>query len=190
MQPRELIDYLGILSRMKINTRHVWTTDSRQESVADHSWRLTIMALLVAGEFPSIDTEKLLKMCLIHDFGEAVTGDIPSFLKTKQDEEKEALAIADMLERLPGKISNEFKMLFTEISERKTTEAKIFKALDNMEACISHNESPLETWLENEYTENLVYGVENAAFSEYLIILREVIKNDSLQKIENAGTQG
>ena len=142
------------------------------------------MALLVAGEFPQADMDKVIRMCLIHDFGEAVTGDIPAFQKTRQDEENEDLAIENMLKLLPEDLASQFNDLFLEMSQLSTLEAKLFKGLDNLEALVSHNESSLDTWLPLEYTENLIYGTENVAFSEYLKELREEIKKDSIQKIE------
>jgi len=183
MQARKLIEFLGIIGKLKINTRHIWAVGGRQESVAEHSWRLSVMALLVADEFPELDIDKVIKMCLIHDFGEAITGDIPSFYKTKENREVEDLAVADMLGHLPEDTADEFAGLFAEMAELETGEAKLFKALDRIEACISHNESPLDTWLELEYTENLTYGTENAAHSEYLKELREEVKKDSIRKI-------
>ena len=183
MQPAKLIEFLGILGMLKRNTRHVWSANGRQESVAEHCWRLAVMALLVADEFPQIDNEKVVKMCLIHDFGEAITGDIPSFLKTKQDEEKEDIAIAELLKHLPEDTAKEFAALFKEMAELTTAEAKLFKALDKLEAIVSHNESPLDTWLELEFTNNLTYGIEDVVFSEYLTKLREELKKDSVRKI-------
>ena len=183
MQPRQLINFLETIGKLKSNTRHVWNVSGRQESVAEHCWQLSVMALLVVEEFPDVDIEKVVKMCLIHDFGEALTGDIPSFYKTKQDEETEDLAIADLLKRLPENTSNEFSELFKEMAELRTPEAKLFKALDNLEAIVAHNESPLETWIELEFTENLTYGTENVAHSEYLKELKEELKKDSIQKI-------
>ena len=186
MKPRDLIDFLGIIEKLKCNTRHSWTSSGRQESVAEHSWRTAVMALLVADEFPDTDVNKVVKMCLIHDFGEAVTGDIPSFLKTDQDEEKEALAIDHLLRSLPDSLQSEFRQLFDEISQLSTAEAKLFKALDNLELLISHNEASLDTWIPLEYTSSLTYGIENTAFSDYLITLREVVKTDAIRKIEKA----
>ena len=183
MQPRDLIEFLSVIEKLKCNTRHSWTSSGRRESVAEHSWRLAVMALLVANEFPEVNIEKTLKMCLIHDFGEAITGDIPSFYKTKQDEEKEDEAIADLLGLLPESISREFEALFSEMSERNTPEAKLLKALDNLETLVSHNEAPLDTWLPLEYSKNLTYGTENVAYSEYLKALKEEIKQDALRKI-------
>jgi len=184
MQPRELIDFLGVIGNLKNNTRHVWNASGRRESVAEHCWRLAVMALLVSGEFPEADINKVVKMCLIHDFGEAITGDIPSFYKTEHDREKEDAAVSDLLHHLPGDLSEKFAGLFTEMAGQSTDEAKLFKALDRLEAIISHNESPLETWLELEYTENLTYGTENVTFSRYLTELKELIKQDSIKKIE------
>lgn len=185
MQPRKLIEFLNIIEKMKCNTRHSWTSNGKQESVAEHSWRVAVMALLIADEFPDVNIEKVVKMCLIHDFGEAITGDIPAFLKTKQDEEKEDCAIAYLLDLLPEHIADEFAGLFSEISKLNTPEAKLFKALDNLEALISHNEAPLNTWLPNEYSDNLTYGTENVAYSAYLRTLKEEINQDSIEKIAN-----
>ena len=185
MQPRQLIEFLGIIGKLRHNTRHVWNADGRQESVAEHCWRLPVMALLVADEFPDVDITKVVKMCLIHDFGEALTGDIPSFYKTKEDEDKEDLAVASLIDRLPEGIADEFSSLFAEMADLKTPEAKLFKALDNLEAIVSHNESPLDTWLELEYEANLTYGDDKVAYSEYLRELREELKKDSIRKIED-----
>ena len=184
MQSRQLIEFLGTIGQLKSITRHVWENNGRQESVAEHSWRLAVMALLVAGEFDGLDIDKVVKMCLIHDFGEAITGDIPSFYKTNDDRKKEDIAVSDLLHQLPGDTAAEFNALFMEMAELKTPEAKLFKALDRLEAIVSHNESPLDTWLELEYTENLTYGTENVAYSEYLKVLKEELKNDSIRKIE------
>ena len=147
------------------------------------------MALLVADEFPEVNIEKVVKMCLIHDFGEAITGDVPAFIKTKEDEEKEDLAIADLLKLLPENIASEFGKLFSEISEFSTAEAKLFKALDNLEAIVSHNEASIDTWIPREYSENLTYGTKNTAYSEYLQMLREELLRDSVKKIEESAHQ-
>ena len=74
MEARRFLDALSVAERLKDVTRHSYTSGGRRESVAEHSWRLTLMAYFVSDEFPDIDHEKLLKMCLIHDLGEAFTG--------------------------------------------------------------------------------------------------------------------
>ena len=143
------------------------------------------MAMLCRDEYPHIDMLKLLKMCLIHDFGEALTGDVPAFYKTKHHELEENRAISKLLQTLPDNYREELSALFCELKELKTDEAKLCKALDKMETLISHNESPLDTWLELEYEKNLTYGAENVEWSEWTKQLKQQIKKDSLEKINS-----
>ena len=97
MKQREFIEFMNIIENLKCNTRHSWTSSGRQESVAEHSWRLAVMAMLCKNEYPELDTDKVIKMCLIHDFGEAITGDIPAFLKTEDNEKAEDVAVSSIL---------------------------------------------------------------------------------------------
>lgn len=184
MTQRELIDFLGVIGKLKINTRHCWTTQDRQESVAEHSWRLALMPLLIADHYPDVDINKVVKMCLIHDFGEALTGDIPSFFKTESHEETEQKATEKILSMLSDPVKEEFTALFDEMEAMESQEAKLFKALDNLEAVVAHNEADISSWIEMEYTENLRYGNETAKFSEYTRKLREILTEDGIEKIK------
>jgi putative hydrolase of HD superfamily len=129
-------------------------------------------------------------MCLIHDFGEAVTGDIPSFYKTADHEETEARAVRELVRELPTPMATEFIALYDEMDALETPEAKLFKALDNMEAVVSHNEASLDTWIPLEFSENLVYGEENAAWSDWTRGLRARLKADSEAKVAKAVAEG
>ena len=183
MDARTLIDTLAIAGRLKDTTRHCYTPGGRHESVAEHSWRITLMAYWISDEFPEANLEKLLNMCLIHDLGEAFTGDIPSFEKTEVNEEREAELLFKWMKSLPEPFATEMMELYREMEERKTLEARIYKALDNMEALISHNESDIQTWLPLEYDLQMTYGNDKVAFSEYLTELRDMIREDSREKI-------
>lgn len=185
MEPRKLLDALHTAERLKDATRHCDTSGGRRESVAEHSWRMTLMAYLVSDEFPEIDLCKLLKMCLIHDLGEAFTGDIPAFQKTDANERREEKLLSDWVAGLPEPYAGEMAALYREMNARETTEAKIYKALDNLEAVIQHNEADIATWLPLEYDLQMTYGVDKAAFSPYLSALREMVRQDSIEKIKN-----
>ena len=185
MNITQYITFLNAIEKLKCNTRHSYTSSGRKESVAEHSWRLSVMAMLCADEYPEIDINKVIKMCLIHDFGEAVTGDIPAFVKTETDEAEEEKAVQSILSMLPDDYKNELTELFSEMNELKTDEAKLFKALDNLEAVLSHNEADISTWLPREYEENLTYGTKKCEWSQWTKMLREELKNDSERKIEN-----
>ena len=189
MKPREYIEFLNKIEKLKCNTRHSWTSNGRRESVAEHSWRLSVMALLCADEFHELDIDKVVKMCLIHDFGEAVTGDIPSFYKTAEHEKAEESAVKSLLSSLPLPMKEDFSAIFDEMNALETPEAKLFKSLDNLEAVVSHNEADISTWIPLEYEENLVYGQKNCEWSEWTRELREELRKDSVKKIEEEGNK-
>ncbi len=107
------------------------------------------MALLLRNEFPDVDINKVVNMCLIHDLGECFTGDIPTFIKTDAEREIEDSLLQKWVNSMPTEVSNDLTALFSEMEAQKTAEAKIYKALDKLEALIQHNESPLNTWSEN-----------------------------------------
>ena len=184
MNPRTLLDILQVAGRLRDTTRHCYTPKGRHESVAEHSWRISLMAYLIADEFPQADMNKVIKMCLIHDLGECFTGDIPTFDKTDADRVTEEQLLNNWVQTLPEPIRSEWSALFAEMEERKTLEAKINKSMDSLEALISHNESELSTWADHEYDLNMVYGYDKVTFSEYLTALRDEIKADTVKKIE------
>ena len=186
MDGRKLLNALTVAERLKDTTRHCYTSGGRHESVAEHSWRLALMAYWVSDEFPELDMNRVIKMCLIHDLGEAFTGDIPTFEKTAQDEQKETQLLFLWAHNLPEPFGSEMCELYQEMDARKTPEAKLYKALDNLEAVIQHNESDIKTWLPNEYELNLTYANDKVSFSEYLIRLRELIRQDTQEKIAAA----
>ena len=169
---------------LKCHTRHSWTSTGRHESVAEHSHRLSLMALLCRDAFPELDMDRVLRMCLVHDFGEALTGDIPSFDKTDADERREEEAISHLLSLMPAGMQEEYRALFSEMAALCTPEARLYKALDNMEAVISHNEAPISTWIPMEYTENLVYGAKAAECTPWTQELRRLLREESEEKLK------
>ena len=183
MTPREFLDILHVAERLKDTPRHCTTTQRRTESVAEHSWRISLMALLLRNEFPEADMDKVVRMCLIHDLGECFTGDIPTFVKTDADRDVEDSLLARWVRSLPPEVSAELAALFREMDAQETVESKIYKSLDKLEALIQHNESPLDTWSENEYGLNKVYAFDTVAFSGWLTGLRKEILEDTLTKI-------
>ena len=187
MNQREYIKFLNVIEKLKCNTRHSWTSSGRHESVAEHSWRLAVMAMLCTDEYPDLNINKVIKMCLIHDFGEAITGDIPAFLKTDKNEKDEEKAIDSLLTLLPVDTKKELSELFEEMKSVNTDEARLWKSLDNIEALISHNEADISTWLTREYEENLTYGQTNSEWSFWTKELRKEVKQDSIDKISKEG---
>ena len=189
MDARALIDALTVAERLKDTMRHCYTKNGRRESVAEHSWLMTLAAFWMKDEFPEADMDRVLKMCLIHDLGEAFTGDVPAFEKTASNEQEEKRLLYGWVASLPGGIAKEMLSLYDEMEKRETLEAKIYKAVDGLEAVIQHNISDISTWLPLEYELNMTYAEDKVAFSEYLRALREEIRKDTLAKIDAAGRQ-
>ena len=184
MEVRALLDVLHIAERLKDELRHCETSRGRRESVAEHSWRLALMAFFMKDEFPALDMDKVIKMCLIHHLGECSTGDIPSFLKSVSDEKKEDTTLCDWVASLPAPYNTELAALYTEMGALQTDEAKLYKALDKLEAVIQHNESDIGSWEPLEYDLNRTYAYDAVAFSPYLTKLREAIREDTEEKIK------
>ena len=157
--------------------------ECRRESVAEHSWQIALMAMLIAPEFPEADMNKVIRMCLIHDLGEAFTGDIPAFDKTEADGEKEDALFDAWVQTLPEETKQEFSGLLAEMNAQETPEAQIYKALDKMEAVIQHNESDIATWIPLEYDLQLRYGAENVKFSPWFQSLKAEIDSWTKRKI-------
>lgn len=186
MDVHTLLDTLHLAEKLKDTMRHCYTSKGRRESVAEHSWRVVLMAYFLKDEFPEVDINKVMLMCAIHDLGEIFTGDIPTFKKTKEDEEKEEQLLNDWVASLPSPYCEELKELYKEMDERKTTEAKLYKALDSLEAVIQHNESDISTWEPHEYDLNLTYAFDRVTFSPYMQALRQAIYEETEQKIKDA----
>ena len=186
MEPRTLLDILTLAERLKDTTRHCYTSGGRRESVAEHSWMMTLMSFLLRSEFPDADMDKVTRMCIIHDLGECFTGDIPTFDKTTAHEAKEEDLLSAWVRTLPQPQRDEMTALYAEMNALQTQEAKIYKAIDKMEAVLQHNLSDISTWIPHEYQLNQTYGADQAAFSPYLTALREELRQDTLRKIEEA----
>ena len=180
-------DYLRILhtaEKLKDTPRHCTTSRRRTESVAEHSWRAALMAFLLRHEFPEADINKVVDMCLIHDLGECFTGDIPTFRKTDSDRDTEDSLLYQWVASFPPELAGDFIQLYEEMNAQQTPEAKIYKAIDKLEALIQHNESPLDTWAANEYELNKTYAFDTVKFSTWLTELRKEILRETLEKTD------
>ena len=189
MKPKEYLKLLEVFEKLKDTTRHSWTSRGRIESVAEHSWRTAVMAFLMQDEFggQKIDTNKVMAMCLFHDLGEAVTGDIPAWKKTAKDCEIESRELHKLLNTFPQSVKAKLKPLLMEFEEQITPESKLAKALDKFETIIQHNEANISTWTNAEcidHTTNFHY-LDNYMITPELEQLKNELHTQMIQKVKN-----
>lgn len=194
-QMTRLIQFLNVSEKLKCETRHSWLSSGRHESVAEHSWRLSLMVILFAPYLSKpVDLEKCLKMAILHDLAEAEVGDIPIFetqtLEAKQKkQELEQAAMTQMCDDLKDKMGDELYALWNEYEEKTTYEAQFINALDKIEAQLQHTEAPLSTWTEPE--RDMLFQEQwlrvHCRFEPSLLAFAELVLQQGIDKLEMAG---
>ncbi len=188
-----IYEIIKLAEKLKLEMRHSWLSNGRQESVADHSWRVALMAVLVAPYLKKdLDLEKLLKMTITHDLVEAKAGDVPAFEAMgdaeikKLKHEKEAQAIEDIRSTLGGDIGDELFSLWDEMESRSSYEAKVANALDKLEVQVQHNEAPIDTWLDIE--KKMIYMMDkHVEFDNTMAALKDIILEEAEEKLLKNG---
>ena len=152
------LEFLRNAERLKDTVRNAFTTAGRTESVADHTWRLCLLAVTFADQLPDVDLLKLLKICVLHDLGEAISGDIPAPMQDQANPKsvEERADFATLIEPLPEALREEFLVLWDEYEHASSPEARVAKALDKIETILQHNQGLNPD--DFDYGFNLEYG--------------------------------
>jgi putative hydrolase of HD superfamily len=173
------LEFLRGAERLKDTTRTAFTSEGRQETVAAHTWRLCLMALVLEDHFPGVDFARLIKMCIIHDLGEAISGDIPAIHQdpegSKTDQERKDLL--ELLAPLSDDLRDHIVELWDEYEGASTDEAKLAKALDKMETILQHNQG--KNPADFDYRFNLGYGRKYTEGDPVIVALRQVLDEET-----------
>jgi putative hydrolase of HD superfamily len=180
-----ILEFLRATERLKVVTRSDYTSEGKQETVAEHSWRLCLMALVLRDEFPDVDLGKLLAMCVVHDLGEAIGGDVPAPEQarrraadpgaTKAAQEREDLLT--LLAPLPELLRETITALWDEYEAAISPEARAAKALDKLETILQHTQG--DNPPDFDYRFNLGYGRAFTAGHPAIVRLREVLDRET-----------
>lgn len=189
MEPSELagiLDFLRSAERLKSVTRSAYTSQGEQESVAEHTWRLCLMALVFADRFPEVEFARLLKICVIHDLGEAIGGDIPAPLQEAGAGKaaQERADLLQLLEPLPERLRAEITALWDEYEEARSPEARLAKALDKLETILQHNQGKNPRSFDYRY--NLEYGRRYTGDPPLIAAIREVLDEETERRAREA----
>ncbi|MDP2874338.1 MAG: HD domain-containing protein, partial [bacterium] len=164
--------------------RHSWTDDAhRQESVADHSWHMAIVAIALAPDLQTkVDLLRVFELIAVHDLGEMFTGDIPAFAARAGKYEAEKEAVAKITQTLPTERQKEIFDLWQEYEERQTKEALFVKMLDVIDVINQHLAADISTWSKEEWTFNLNRDSEKYFKDEPLMLALYNFIHDELEK--------
>jgi len=121
--------------RLKEERRKGWLIKAKidkGESVADHTFQLTLMAM-VLSKLLGLDQLKTMKLALLHDLPEALVGDATpeEYDREKRDKEEE-----EAFKKLFNSLDDEYLELWKEYKEQRSEEAKLVKELDSLEMCL------------------------------------------------------
>ncbi len=154
------LQFMREAERLKNVLRTAHTSAGRTESTAEHTWRLALLALVLAGEKPELDLQRVLAMCLVHDLGETYEGDIPAVEQSDPAAKAatELAAIDRLTSLLPDEAAARIRSLWEEYEACATPEARWVKALDKAETILQHNQGANPAGF--DYGFNLTYGAE------------------------------
>lgn len=176
------IEFIKQAEGLKSVVREAWTSTGRRESTAEHSWRLALMAGLIAPSF-DVDFGRTLMMCLIHDLGELYMGDISAVSQPDEDEKHrmEERDVRQVLSVLPDDQKNMLLDLWLEYNDNSTPEARLVKALDKAETIIQHNQGANPA--DFDYAFNLEYGKQYFADNAMLLQLRGLLDGETGENV-------
>lgn len=173
-------------ARLKDVLRSGRTASGRQESTAEHSWRLCLLAMTMADQLGPLDMNRMLQLCVVHDLGEALNGDVPAVLQQadpgKSAREREDLRT--LTRSLPTFLQQKFLALWDEYEAAQTREAKLVKALDKLETIIQHNQGANGPDFDHGF--NLGYGRRYTDSDPVLARLRERVDQDTARRARRA----
>ncbi len=180
-----ILAFIQQAENLKNTLRQAYTSTGRQESAAEHSWRLCLLLLACSWAFTGLSTAKLLKLAILHDLGEAITGDTPAITRQRPEAKsaRERDGMLRLCASLPEEAQKEFLGLWDEYEAASTAEAKMVKGFDKLETLIQHNQglNPPDF----NYAFNLSYGREHTDSHPLLQALREIIDEDTFEHVKH-----
>jgi putative hydrolase of HD superfamily len=180
------LTFLREAEKLKDVLRSAHTSSGRTESTAEHSWRLCLMAIVFADQLADLDVLKILKMCVIHDLGEAINGDIPAVSKAafpdKSEQERNDLLL--LTSALDEGLKTEILALWDDYENARSAEAKAVKALDKLETILQHNQG--KNPADFDYAFNLAYGKKYTDSDPLFEQLRSLLDEDTQAMLAQA----
>lgn len=179
--PRRLA-FIREAERLKTVLRSGYTSTGRQESTAEHTWRLCLLAIVLEDKLAGLDFLKLLKICVLHDLGEALHGDVPAVAQTAGGKgARERADLIALMQPLPEALRDELLALWDEYEAASSAESLAVKALDKIETLIQHAQG--DNPADFDYAFNLDYGRVYTDAAPLFAELREMVDAATRRRI-------
>jgi putative hydrolase of HD superfamily len=184
-----IIEFLRAAERLKATRRSGWTSTGEQETVAAHTWRLCLMAMVVGDQFPEVNVDRVIRMLVVHDLGEAIHGDIPAPQQVPgAKSEGERRDLLELASPLPPDARAKIVELWDEYEACETPEARLAKGLDKLETIMQHNQGKNPADFDYEF--NLGYGRRFTSDDPRLARLRAVLDRETSDRARAARRPG
>ncbi len=172
-----LFDFFYLTTELKRVPRKGWKSKvgiEHPESVADHTYGTALMAM-VFSDAHNLDTEKILKMALLHDLAESITGDyMPEEISKENKETAENEAIKEILAKLPNSIACKYENIWNEYTQAKTKESVLLHEIDKFEMAIQAVKYSSEGF-SNEKLAMFIDSAKNGIKSKELLDILDTI---------------
>ncbi|CAH8629488.1 unnamed protein product [Schistosoma bovis] len=150
MSDSNVLRFLLLCGKLKRTVRAGWTryNINSPESVSDHMYRMALMATVIpTNERGNLNTDRLLKMAIVHDLAECIVGDITPHCGVSKEEKlsREKDAMKQLCELISEESSAEIMSLWKEYVDQQTPEAVICKDFDKFEMLLQAYEYEHET---------------------------------------------
>lgn len=187
---RRILDFLQHAEQLKNTLRSGRTSSGRPESTAEHTWRLCLMVILFEKELAGLDVQRLLKLCIVHDLGEAISGDVPAVDQTGDDDRtaRERADLASLCAPLPEDLQGEVIDLWEEYTAGVTLEAVLAKGFDKLETILQHVVGANPPDFDHAF--NLTYGADRTAAHPLLRDLRILVDEATEIRIRDLDKAG
>lgn len=177
--------FLKEAENLKNVMRSSHTSKGRNESTAEHTWRLALLALVFEDELKELDFSRVLKMCLVHDLGETLSGDVPAIEKQNYPNKdvQERNDLLQITQSLDEPLRSSLLGLWEEYEAGQTQEAIAVKALDKLETILQHNQGINPDDFNYEF--NLTYGKKYTDKHPLFKSIRELLDAETMQNLNN-----
>ncbi len=197
---KKIVKFFHYAEGLKKELRNLWLSNGRQEDSAEHSWRMALMVMLIAPKLSlKVNSERAMKIALIHDIVEIEAKDTPLYQhfnnkEAKKDKKKrEEKAISNIYKALGGVMGDEIRDLWHEYEDQITNEAKVVKAVDKLESRLQFIEDGVKAYKQSEtamFPEVKEYFTKLFSIDPFLKELGEIAELERDEKLKAMKAEG